>query len=65
MDSKTFDAEAIRAECKAMSRTDFIELAQRAGLKRSTAEKFRNGHIKELGGSKLAALANELLAQRA
>lgn len=61
----TVNVEAIRAECKAMPRAEFVELAVRAGLKQSTAEKFRNGHIEELGGFKLAALANELAKQKA
>lgn len=64
MDSETLDVEAIRAECKAMARPEFLELATKAGLRLPTAEKFRNGHITELGGSKLLRLAHALKANR-
>lgn len=54
------DVEAVRATLKAMPRPEALQLAEKAGVAIPTAEKFRNGHIKELGGSKLAALLNAL-----
>jgi hypothetical protein len=45
------EVEKLRARLKAMPRPEFLELADRAGVARSTAEKFRNGHSGKKRGS--------------
>lgn len=65
---KQIDLEALRARLAQMSRAEARELAIKAGLKCSTVEKFRLGHIKEPRLSKLekirAALGKSKVAVR-
>lgn len=60
---RQIDVEKLRAQLKAMPRARVLELADKASVARSTAEKFRLGHIEELGSFKLERLANAMQAE--
>lgn len=63
MDSQ-IDVEAVRAQLQAMPRRDVLQLAQECGVRPSTLQKFRKGHITDTSGSRLAAIVNGLAARR-
>jgi hypothetical protein len=57
---KQIDLEALRSRLAKMSRVEVLALADKAGLKRSTLEKFRLKHIYEPRLSKLEAIRDAL-----
>jgi predicted transcriptional regulator len=57
---KQIDLEALRSRLAQMSRVEVLALADKAGLKRSTVEKFRLRHIDEPRLSKLEAIRDAL-----
>lgn len=60
MDKPVDDIEAVRSELRALPRRVVIGLAIKASVAPSTADKFRMGHITELGSFKFAALKKAL-----
>jgi plasmid maintenance system antidote protein VapI len=56
MDKPITAVEALRSKLKELPRWRVLELADVAGVPRSTVEKFRLDHITELGASKYEAL---------
>lgn len=60
MDKAIVDVETLRARLKGMTRAEARRIAIKAGLKCSTVEKFRGGHITEPGAFKVQALVAAL-----
>lgn len=60
MDSYTTALHALRAKLKALSRKQVHEIADAAGVARSTAEKIRLDHIAEPRATKVERLAKAL-----
>jgi transcriptional regulator with XRE-family HTH domain len=65
MDKQITAVEALRSKLKELPRWRVLEIADAAGVKRSTAEKFRLDNITEPGASKVEALAKALAADEA
>jgi hypothetical protein len=60
MDSQ-IDVESVRARYRAVPYTEAMRIAVEVGVSPSTAQKFRMGHIEEVGASKLAKISNALV----
>lgn len=65
MDKSISAVEALRSKLKELPRWRVLEIADAAGVPRSTVEKFRLDRIEEIGSIKFEALSKALAEPKA